>query len=207
MKEPPEFPWNNSTLNLFHGLRWIIPNQLSLFRVPIRVERNLYCRGLTLIENNIKDLSSHVFSGFLHFVNVRGNGLRAVGPSFLRNLEGLQAVVLSNNKLASLPETLFHGLTCLRYIDLAYNNLIFLNPELFEGLDNVRRIDLNGNSLNYIPKGLFNSLNTLELLNLVNNKIAATNENPFPQHSALREIHLKNNHLSAIPSWILRLSD
>ena len=203
VKEPPEFPWNNSTLDLFHGLRWLIHNSYSL---PLYCERNPYVRALILDYNHIEDLSSYIFRGFMRYLGLRRNGLKALGPSCFSNLEGLEEVDLSSNKLVSLPETLFHGLTPLRYISLDFNYLSFLKPQLFQGLKNVKKIDLNNNNLNYIPKGLFSSLNTLEVLNLENNTIASTDENPFPRHSALREVLLKNNHLSAIPSWIFRLS-
>ena len=206
VKEPPEFPWNNSTLELFRGLRWITPNFDSLPGSLLNFKRNLYARALSLDYNHIEDLSSYIFRGFMHYLELKGNGLKAVGKSCFRNLEGLETLDLSANKLVSLPETLFHGLTSLRYISLDLNYLSFLKPQLFQGLKNVKKIDLNDNNLNYIPKGLFSSLNTLESLHLANNKIASTDENPFPRQSALREVLLKNNHLSAIPSWIFRLS-
>ena len=205
IKEPPEFPWNNSTLHFFHGLRWITPNLVYLVRAPLTVERNIYIRTLSLDYNDIEDLSSHIFRGFSHSLDLQGNGLKSVGPSCFRNLEGLQVINLSFNRLVSLPETLFHGLTSLRYILLSLNNLSFLKPKLFEGLQNVKIIDLNDNNLNYIPKGIFSSLNSLEFLHLENNKITSSDENPFPQHSALREVHLQNNQLSDIPTWIFRL--
>ena len=115
----PEFPWNNPTLNLFHGLRWATPTLISLFGTPLSIERNLYPRALSLDYSNIEDLSSHIFRGYLHLLFITRNELKAVLPSCLRNLEGLEVLVLSNTKLVSLPETLFHGLTSLRHIFLA----------------------------------------------------------------------------------------
>ena len=108
VKEPSEFSWNNSTLNLFHGLRRITPTLISLFCTPLSIERNLYPRAVSLDYNNIEDLSSHIFRGFLHllFIFFIRHGLKAVGPSCFRNLEGLEVLALSNAKLASLPETL-----------------------------------------------------------------------------------------------------
>ena len=131
VKEPPVFPWNNSTLDLFHGLRWTTSSLISLFGTPLSIERNLYPRTLSLDYNNIEDLSSHIFCGFLLPLFLTRQGLKAVGPSRFRNPEGLEVVALSNNKLVSLPETLFHGLTSLRHIFVA-KNLSFLKPKLFE---------------------------------------------------------------------------
>ena len=187
VKEPPEFPWN-STLDFFQCMR------------------NLFCPTLSLDYSDIGDLSSHIFRRLLHSLRLQENGLKAVGPSCFRNLEGIQAVNLSYNDLVSLPETLFHGLTSLRYIFLTGNKLSFLKPKLFQGLKNVKRIDLNDNNLNHIPKGLFSSLNKLEFLNLANNKITAIDKNIFPRHSPLEQLLLQNNYLSAIPTWILNLT-
>ena len=187
VKEPPEFPWK-STLDFFQCMT------------------NLFRPTLSLDYNNIGDLSSHIFRRLLHSFRLQENGLKAVGPSCFRNLQGLETVDLSSNKLVSLPETLFHGLTSLRYIFLARNNLSLVKPKLFEGLTNVKRIYLNDNSLIYIPKGLFSSLNKLEFLHLANNKIRATDENPFSPSSALEQVILQNNHLSVIPTWIFRLT-
>ena len=119
LKEPPVFPWNNSTLDLFHGLRGTTPTLISLFGAPLSIERNLYPRALKLDYNNIKDLSFHIFCGSLHLLFITRQGLKAVGPSCFRNLGGLEMLALSNNKLVSLPETLFHGLTSLGYISEA----------------------------------------------------------------------------------------
>ena len=187
VKEPPEFPWN-STLDFFQCMR------------------NLYRPTLSLDYNNIGDLSSHIFRRLQHSLRLQENGLKAVGPSCFRNLEGIHAVNLSYNNLVSLPETLFHGLTSLRYIFLTGNNLSFLKPKLFQGLKNVKRIDLNDNNLNHIPKGLFSSLNKLEFLNLANNKITAIDKNIFPRHYPLKRLLLQNNYLSAIPTWFSSLN-
>ena len=185
VKKPPEFPWN-SALDFFQCMR------------------NVFHDTLSLDYSDIGDLSSHIFRELLR--RLQENGLKAVGPSCFRNLEGIQAVNLSYNDLVSLPETLFHGLTSLRYIFLTGNKLSFLKPKLFQGLKNVKRIDLNDNNLNHIPKGSFNSLNKLEFLNLANNKITAINKNIFPRHSPLQHLILQNNYLSAIPTWIFNLA-
>ena len=132
MKEPPVFPWNNSTLDRFDGLRWTTSSLISLFGTLLSIERNLYPRALSLDYNKVKDLPSHIFRGFLHLLFITRQGLKAVGPSCFRNPKGLEALALSNNKLVSLPETLFHGLTSLRHIFVAKNNLSFLKPKLFE---------------------------------------------------------------------------
>ena len=202
LTEPPEFPWNNSTLGIFRGLKRKDQEAIG----GVQVERGLYIRGLRLDYNNIQDLSSHEFRGFLHVLRLRGNGLKIVGPSCFQRLEGIQMIDMSRNKLVSLPESLFQGLTSLRTILLGKNNIPFIKPNLFQGLNNIKRIQLEHNNLSSIPPGLFNSLNTLEVLRLDSNKITSIEESLFPRSSALQQLSLQNNSLSSIPSWIFRLS-
>ena len=204
LTKPPEFPWNNSTLEIYRGLRRTGREDTKL--APVHVERNHYVRGLYLSHNNIEDLSSHEFRGFLHVLRLKGNDLRRVGPTCFHSLVGIQTIDLSRNKLASLPENLFQGLNTLQKIYLGENNISVIKPKLFEGLKNVKWIYLDHNGLYSIPNGLFKSLNTLEVLRLDANKITKIEENSLPQHSALRKLYLQNNNLSSFPSWIFRLS-
>ena len=201
LTKPPEFPWNNSTLELYRELRRTDDPGLTLFQV----QSNLYVRVLYLDKNNIKDLTSHEFRGFLHVLSLRENGLKAIGPSCFRNLEGIQTIFLGKNDLTSLPQNLFQGLTSLLNIILGSNNLTVIEQTLFKGLNNIKIIMLHHNNLHSIPTGLFSSLSSLELLNLAANNIARIEENPFPKDSALQELYLDKNKLSSFPPWIFQL--
>ena len=205
LREPPEFPWNNSTLEIFRGMRRTDAMQRYNFD-GVHVESNLYIRSLYLSSNNIEDLSSYEFRGFLHVLRLDRNGLKKVGPSCFHRLEGIQTIHLTGNKLVSLPENLFQGLTSLQNIFLGKNKLSIIEPKLFEGLKNIKKLYLDHNNLRFIPPGLFNSLNTLEVLHLDANKITNIEETPFPKHSSLRQLYLQENNLSTIPPWIFSLS-
>ena len=199
LTKPPEFPWNNSTLEIFRELRRGGRDK------NVRVAQNLYIRGFDLTRNRIKDLSSHEFRGFLHKLVLRRNGLRTIGPNCFHGLQGIQSIDLRNNQLTSLPENLFRGLTSLLHIDLSKNMISVIHKTLFQGLINIKRIYLNGNDLSYIENGLFNTLDSLEVLQLRSNKIKRIGGNPFSPSSALRELHLQNNDLTSLPSWIFYL--
>ena len=199
LTKPPEFPWNNSTLEIFRELRRGGRDE------NVRVAQNLYIRGLDLSRNKIEDLSSHEFRGFLHKLVLRSNGLRTIGPTCFHGLQGIQSIDLSRNMLTSLPENLFRGLTSLLHIDLSNNRMSVINQTLFHGLNNIKRIYLNDNHLSYIEDGLFSTLDNLEVLQLDSNKIKRIAVNPFSPSSSLRELHLQNNHLTSLPSWIVNL--
>ena len=206
LTQPPRFPWNNSTLEIFRTLRkteYSIEQDVRNFGV--HVARNIYVRGLDLSYNKIEDLSSHQFRGFLHIIHLEGNGLKSVGPTCFSNLRGIQTIDLRRNKLTSLPKNLFQGLSSLLNIFLGKNNLSFLEHNLFEGLENIKRIHLEHNNLASFPDGLFRSLRSLEVMRLDANKITKIEQNPFPKHSGLRWLNLRNNKLSSFPSWIFGL--
>ena len=77
----------------------------------VDVAQNLYIRGLDLTGkkyNDIEDLSSHEFRGFLHKLVLRMNDLKTIGPTCFHDLQGIQLIDLSRNMLTSLPENLFH---------------------------------------------------------------------------------------------------
>ena len=199
LTKPPEFPWNNSTLQIFRELRRGGRDE------NVRVAQNLYIRELYLNRNKIKDLSSHEFRGFLHKLVLQMNGLRTIGPTCFHGLQGIQSIDISRNVLTSLPENLFRGLTSLLHIDLGQNRISVINKTLFHGLINIKRIYLNDNHLSYIEEGFFNKLDKLMVLQLDSNKIKTIGGNPFSPSSSLRELHLQNNDLTSLPSWIFYL--
>ena len=199
LTKPPEFPWNNSTLEIFRELRRGGRDEI------VRVAQNLYIRGLDLSHNNIEDLSSHEFRGLLHKLVLRSNGLRTIGPTCFHGLKGIQSIDLKRNMLTTLPENLFHGLTSLLHIDLSKNRISVINKTLFHGLITIKRIYLNDNHLSYIEDGLFKTLDNLEVLRLDSHNIKTVVGNPFSPSSSLRQLHLQNNKLTSLPSWIFYL--
>ena len=199
LTEPPEYPWNNSALD-----RAEVRDTYGYY-YAYQVQSHLYPRILYLDKNNIEDLTSHEFRGFLHYLSLRENGLKAIGPSCFHNLEGIETIDLSENNLASLHRNLFQGLTSLLNIILGSNNLTVIERTLFKGLNNIKRIELDNNKLHSIPNGLFTSLSTLELLSLSGNNIEKIEENPFPKYSALQNLYLDKNKLSSLPPWIFSL--
>ena len=206
LTQPPYFPWSNSSLELPRGLRRSrVFNDEIKSREGIDIDANIYCRILKLDSNNIEDLASYEFKGFLHKLSLARNGLQKVGAACFRDLSGIQVIDLSSNKLEDLPSQLFHGLSSLLEIQLGDNNLSVVPPEIFKGLKNIKKITLNHNNIRSIPSGLFNRLDALEVVNLEGNKIAKLDEGVFSNDSIVREIYLRNNNLTHIPTVIFRL--
>ncbi|KAJ7392015.1 hypothetical protein OS493_014951 [Desmophyllum pertusum] len=205
LAKPPPFPWCNATLQLPGGLRRTLPG-IREYQFNTDVHPNLYRRYFDLSFNNIEDLSTHEFRGFLDKITLKGNGVKVIGPSSFRNLKGIQVIDLSKNMLNYLPWQLFQGQNSLLELRLDHNNISVIPSDIFKDLTRIKRIDLNHNKLSHIPKELFNTLNNVEILHLENNEITRMDDEAFIiKSSSLRRIYLQNNKISRIPGSLLYL--
>jgi len=79
-------------------------------------------------------------------------------PSELGKLPHLTKLDLSNNKIAVLPDNIFHNLTNLHTLILSYNKLQCILPDAFKGLKSLKMLSLHGNDISKIPEGSFDDL-------------------------------------------------
>uniref|UniRef100_H3CQX2 LRRCT domain-containing protein n=1 Tax=Tetraodon nigroviridis TaxID=99883 RepID=H3CQX2_TETNG len=136
---------------------------------------------LNLRGNLLTAFSDRVF-GFkasnLNELNLKGNKLKQLHP--LGGLSSISNLVLSSNKLSSLPEEIFWNLTSLEYLDLSENQLASLPGTIFNGLLGMKTIHLNHNNLE--PTG------TPEM---------------FEDQVLVEQLFLSNNRLEALPPGLL----
>ena len=69
-------------------------------------------------------------------------------------MSSLTGLSLSENRLTTLPEGIFTGLSSLERLDLSANSLAALPPEIFQGLSSLEELRLDGNRLAALPPGL-----------------------------------------------------
>ena len=201
--KPPDFPWCGESLNLPRELSRS-PTFNDHYEVGTTISSNIYRRFLDLSFNNIEDLSTYEFRGFLNKLNLKANGLKMIKPKCFRGLKRVQAIDLSNNKLTDLPLELFHGLDELLELRLQFNDFSRIPEKLFQSQKLIKRIDLNHNKLSSIPKGLFSKLNNVEVLHLEGNVITNIDNEAFAiDSSSLREIYLQNNKINRVPKSLL----
>lgn len=129
------------------------------------------------------------FDGGMHLY---GQNLTSV-PLELRSFNGLQALGLENNQLASLPVRIFQGMTSLQRLDLSNNRLAFLPGGAFEGLSGLQELYLEDNQLVSLPAGLFQGLTSLKGLGLANNRLISLPEQLFQEQEGLRGFFLTGN--------------
>ena len=203
LTKPPFFPWSNSTLQLPRGLSRTL-NENHLYQDGTTVHPKIYRRFFDLAFNNIEDLSTYQFRGFLNKLSLKGNGLKVIGPSCFCNLKGIQVIDIGRNNLEYLPSELFHGLDDLLELKLDHNNFSVVPVELFKSQTQIKRVDLNHNKLRLISEDLFCNLQSLEILHLEANQISQIDDEAFPiDSSSLREIYLQNNKITHVPKSLL----
>ena len=149
------------------------------------------------------------FTGFLHKIQItRCNLTRLASHTFIQ-VEGLQAIDISQNEIRYLAEGTFSGLTHLVTINMESNILSSLPEGIFEGLLSLANILLRGNLLTSIDAMTFLNLHSLKRIDLSENQIRHISDEAMGRESSdftqLTHIDLKQNDLGDFPIWLLQL--
>ena len=94
-----------------------------------------------------------------------------ISRRYFETLVSLQALVLSNNTLPTIPGYFFSGLSSLLILHLNNNTIGTLHKLAFSGLMNVKQLNLSGQSIVTIYECSFCDMESLEVLDLSSNKI------------------------------------
>ncbi|XP_017116838.1 leucine-rich repeat and calponin homology domain-containing protein isoform X1 [Drosophila elegans] len=148
----------------------------------------LYHNTIRSIPESVKQLSS------LTYLDLRSNQLSSL-PREICFLP-LQVLLVSNNRLASLPDELGRLDQTLTDLDASYNQLANLPARLGE-LRTLRSLSLRSNLLMYLPREL--TCLSLISLDVSNNKIASL-PLEIRHMSTLVELQLENNPLTSPPA-------
>lgn len=104
-----------------------------------------------------------------HF-EVTFSGLFEIGKA-LANMEKLESLNFTGNKLREVLAESFVGLIDLKLLDLSYNNIEVLDSNVFKAVAHLKFLNLEHNLLSTLGDGIFDSLKDLQTLNLSNNKL------------------------------------
>lgn len=155
----------------------IIIDKQSLKEIPLSLTSNMnYNSTMTL------DLSN--------------NNIRAIPSNCFYNFPALQALILNDNKLELIPNSV-SCLFSLKTLKLNHNNLHILPQEIGE-LNNLEILSVMQNLLIALPKTIGKLKNTLKVINLNANRLKYL-PNEFCQLCNLEELHLYNNNFEALP--------
>lgn len=143
--------------------------------------------------------------------SVGANGTLDLSNKQLTSLNGIEKIekserdrvhtlLLKNNNLQNLAESLLGLFSNLKMLDLSNNKIKTLNYSAFSNLPSLLELNLSNNQINKIDAGAFQQLPNLTKLNLSNNQIndeTIEKSGPFKELTDLEELDLSKNQISA----------
>nr|XP_005998682.1 PREDICTED: toll-like receptor 5 [Latimeria chalumnae] len=139
----------------------------------ITIQSNIVGRSFGYF--NLKDPDRQTFAGlsdsFVKILDVSKCFIFSLNPSVFYQLQYLDTLILSSNKINEIKRMAFNGLNNLQILNLSSNLLGEIYDYTFQGLDNIMHIDLQKNHIGAIQHRSFNGLEKLQILNLRDNSI------------------------------------
>lgn len=130
---------------------------LNLRKIPIRALRNLpMLLELSLANNAITSIPRKAFryqNKNLKLLNLQGNNLTSVPTKSLNALPYLEILILSNNQIDQVLPNSFAVQRNLLALELTDNKISSLNQDAFLGLTKLQHLGLSGNPLKVSRKG------------------------------------------------------
>lgn len=166
---------------------------------------------LNLRGNLLTTFSDKVFGSMasnLTELNLRGNRLTEVSP--LSSLTSLSSLILSSNRLHSLPEDIFRNMTALDYLDLSENQLTLLPETVFIDLTGIKAIHLNRNNLSKLEPRQFEGQALIQQLYLSDNRLETLPTGLFEPFAIQHTVRLHGNpwrcdcNMWYLHDWALR---
>ena len=135
------------------------------------------------------------------FLDLSRNSLEQLAQIHLMGLSNLLSFNVSENRLTSLPEALFHGCSRLRVVDLSRNFIRDVHLKAFsQVIPSLEVLHLERNQIDRITTHLFDS-KTLKEIYLDNNLLTAIDVGAFG--ARLSVISIQNSHLVELQSGVI----
>lgn len=166
-----------------------LPNEICEFFLLERLD--CYHNVMRAIPESIITLQT------LNYLNLSRNQLTTIPPSLCQL--PLQVLILSNNRLVSIPEEIGH-MHCLSNLDISCNELSILPPQIGD-LDSLKSLNIRRNQLVELPSEVCE-------LQLIKLNISANRITTLPPNlrfmSSLQELVLDCNPLSSPPAFLCK---
>jgi Leucine-rich repeat (LRR) protein len=110
-------------------------------------------------------------------------------------LSGLRIIVLSHNRLRSLPRDVFQS-TSIESVDLSSNEFVAMpTSALTEVSANLRHLNLSNNAIEHLDSTMFSNMPHLLSLSFAHNRLTVLPDNIFIGIGGLRTLDLSSNPL------------
>ncbi|XP_066517496.1 toll-like receptor 13 [Hoplias malabaricus] len=184
-------------LVLFYCLRVSLINGYSLKDCTVKgslrsktMKVLCYKRHLHAIPENIP----HIVS----VLDISYNDISVIKKNDLGELNNLQNLNGSKNKIKEVEDGAFRGLTALKELNLGHNKLTTISGEFFQNLSNLTVLRMNENYISNINSSAFIPLISLVMLNLSGNHLQYIHKaQPVFQIPSIQELHVGKNGFSS----------
>lgn len=130
---------------------------------------------------------------------IQNNKIRTIDSSIQFYAE-LTFLDLSYNHLVNIPSRTFGYQKKLRELHLNHNKIGSINNKTFTGMSSLTILNLRGNFIDGLDKNVFANVPQLEELNLGQNRLNRIEEGAFDGMPSLRVLFLDDNTLITVPS-------
>ncbi|CAH1102798.1 unnamed protein product [Psylliodes chrysocephalus] len=163
--------------------------------------KNAYIVELDLCKSNIKDVDNNTFSGLhVHLLNLSKNKLQNL--TFLKSIETVRFVDLSENNIKILTPNQFFNIKNLEVLELSNNEIISLEKNVFN--NNLQVLKLNGNKISEIKNGTFYKLTNLRELYLDDNPIIFVDNNAFENLPILEVLSMATTEVYVLKPYAIK---
>eukprot|EP00079_Xenopus_tropicalis_P018244 XP_004919457.1 PREDICTED: platelet glycoprotein Ib alpha chain [Xenopus tropicalis] len=153
-------------------------------------------KGLSLLLE--LDLSNNAMTNFkvefalgLEELNLANNSLDHI-PN-LSLLTNLNKLILSHNRITSVPDAAFHHLKNLQQLYLQHNGIHYLSEQVFEHSQQLHTLDLSYNKLVSVPRHLISHAEKLDKFYLTGNRLTEIPDDFFEGLANLAYVYLDDN--------------
>lgn len=143
-----------------------------------------YLRRSATIPDEVSPLTKNLY--------LFSNGIERLNTDDFRDMENLEMLDLSQNKLTELPDKVFEPLSSLRNLDLSSNQISYISEKSFQGLVLLERLYIYSNHIKAIHPAAFAGMAHLLELKLQLNMLTSIPNLTMPR---LLLLDLRFNHL------------
>lgn len=180
-------------------------NLVDMNRFPTLPLKNLFMNN-----NRISMLAPDCFknlSDTLLVLKLNRNHLSTI-PAKTFQLDNLQHLDLSRNRLRRIKSLTFNGLPALRSLNMQRNRIVRLLDGAFWGLSKLDILQLEYNNLTAVSKGWLYGLSSLQNLHVAHNAIGRVKADSWEPCQKLAELDLSSNQLVRLEEGsFMRLSE
>ena len=153
-----------------------------------------FLKVLLADHNELRSIPDLANCSYLTLAFFDFNKIESIGESTFRGLTLLTAIQLHHNEISSFHEDALHGLESLQYLHLSHNKIPGLPKGFFKDLTRLRVLDMRRNQITTLPHHIFYENIFLEELFLEENMIDTVGEVIFPSNMTfLRELNISQN--------------